>query len=148
MIVDANILLYAVDETARQHGRAKAFLEEYLNGDVRIGIPWQSIAAFLRIATHPRVMSAPLTAAAAVTFVDDWLAAPATWLPDVTSRTWTILRDLVTTHGLTGNLIPDAHLAALAIEYGVPVASADSDFARFPEVRWVNPCGSGAPGAP
>lgn len=140
MIVDANILLYAVDETSRHHQRCKAFLEEHLNGDLRIGIPWQSVSAFLRLATHPRIMANPLRTQAAVTFVDDWLAAPAAWLPDLKARTWTIMSQLVVTHELTGNLIPDAQLAALAIEHGVPVASADSDFARFPEVRWVNPC--------
>lgn len=140
MILDANLLLYAVDDTAAHHERAKAFLEEHLNGDVRIGLPWQSISAFLRISTHPRIMGSPLTAQAAVSHVDDWFAAPATWLPEVTPATWSILRRLLSAHGVTGNLVPDAHLAALAVQYGVPVASADSDFARFPEAAWVNPC--------
>lgn len=141
MILDANLLLYAVDETSPQHAVAKAFLEEHLNGEVRVGLPWQTIGAFLRISTHPRVMANPLTAAEAVGFVDDWLAAPATWLPEVTAGTWQIMRRLVSDHGLTGNLMPDAQLASLAAQFGVPVASADSDFARFAEVSWINPCG-------
>lgn len=140
MILDANLLLYAVDETARHHARSRAFLEEHLGGDVRVGLPWQSIGAFLRIATHPRVMAAPLEAGLAATIVEEWLAAPAAWVPEVTPATWSILRRLLEEHEVTGNLVPDAQLAALAVQYGVPVASADSDFARFPEARWINPC--------
>jgi toxin-antitoxin system PIN domain toxin len=139
MIIDANLLLYAVDESASQHERARLFLEEHLNGDVRIGIPWQSLAAFLRISTHPRIMSHPLRPAAASGQVEDWLAAPATWMPEVTPATWSILRRLIETHDITGNLVPDAQLAALAVQHGVPVASADSDFARFRDVVWINP---------
>lgn len=139
MIIDANILVYAVDEDAPQHARAKAFLEEHLNGDRRIGLPWQSLTAFLRITTHPRVMSAPLSGSDAAGFVTDWLNAPAAWLPETTSKTWPILLGLINTHGVTGSLVPDAQLAALAIQHGVPVASADSDFALFPEVVWLNP---------
>ena len=140
MIVDANILLYAVDESARDHPSAKSFLEEHLNGEVRIGLPWQSLSAFLRIATHPRIMGAPLSAPTAATIVDDWLEAPAVWMPDVTPASWSILRGLMEKHDVTGNLVPDAQLAALAIQYGVPVVSADSDFARFTDVTWLNPC--------
>lgn len=139
MILDANVLLYAVDESAAHHLTAKAFLERHLNGNVRIGLPWQSLSAFLRISTHPRIMSAPLTGDAAAGFVEDWLAAPTSWLPDVTTTTWVILRDLIKTHGVTGNLVPDAQLAALAVQYGVPVVSADTDFARFRGVAWDNP---------
>ena len=141
MIIDANVLLYAVDDTARQHRTAKEFLEVHLNGDRRIGLPWQSLGAFLRISTHPRILGSPLSASAASTFVEDWLAAPATWVPDVTRSTWSILRGLIEAGAVTGNLVPDAQLAALALEYGVPVASADSDFARFGGVEWVNPFG-------
>lgn len=140
MIVDANILLYAVDESARDHPSARSFLEEHLNGEVRIGLPWQSLSAFLRIATHPRIMGTPLSAPTAAVFVDDWLEAPAAWMPDVTPASWSILRDLMEKHDVTGNLVPDAQLAALAIQYGVPVVSADSDFARFTDVTWLNPC--------
>lgn len=139
MIIDANLLLYAVDSEAAAHQPAKDFLEQHLNGPARVGLPWQSLGAFLRISTHPRVMASPLTAQIARGFVDDWLAAPASWIPDVTEATWTILRELLVDHSVTGNLVPDAQLAALGIQYGVPVVSADSDFARFPSVQWLNP---------
>lgn len=139
MIVDANILLYATDSTSPHHGRSAAWLTEALNGDVRVGLPWQSVAAFLRISTHPRITADPLTSAAAQQHVDRWLEASASWVPPATGRTMALYRDLALRHHITGNLVPDAHLAALALEYGVAVVSADTDFARFPEVRWVNP---------
>ncbi len=139
MILDANILIYAVDEDAAHHARAKSFLEEHLNADVRIGLPWQSLAAFLRITTHPRIMRSPLAGSAAADLVTDWLDAPAAWVPEMTAKTWPILRRLIAAHGVTGNLMPDAQLAALAIQHGVPVVSADTDFALFPDVTWLNP---------
>ena len=131
MILDANILIYAVDAGCAQHRPAKDFVEEHLNGETRVGLPWQSLAAFLRIATHPRVMTNPLSGVEATEFVDDWLAAPAAWLPEMNATTWSILRRVVHTYGVTANLVPDAQLAALAIQYGVPVVSADSDVPRI-----------------
>ncbi|MCA1780829.1 MAG: TA system VapC family ribonuclease toxin [Dermatophilaceae bacterium] len=139
MIIDANVLLYAADDTSRHHRTAAEFLDLHLNGDRRIGLPWQSLGAFLRISTHPRIFGSPLSGSAATQFVDDWVKAPAAWVPEVSGSTWSILRGIVERDGVTGNLIPDAQLAALALEYGVPVASADSDFARFGGVDWVNP---------
>lgn len=139
MLIDANILLYAADEEAPHHHRAAAWLTTQLNGDRRVGIPWESITAFLRIATHPRASARPLTATAAWGFVADWLAVESVWIPTPTDRHMDVLATLVATHDITGNLMPDAHFAALAIEHGLEVCSADSDFARFTEVRWTNP---------
>jgi len=141
MIIDANVLVYAVDEESPHHAPAKAFLELHLNGERRIGLPWQSLSAFLRITTHPRIMRTPLAAVEATGFVDDWLGAPAAWVPEMTASTWPILRDLIVTHRVAGNLVPDAQLAAIAIHHGVPVVSADTDFALFPDVVWLNPFG-------
>ena len=139
MIVDANILLYAVDADSMHHEPAAAWLEKALNGDERVGLPWQSLGAFLRIATHPRVTARPLTADRAQRYVDSWLVAPASWMPQATERTARVYGQLARAHEVTGNLVPDAQLAALAVELGVAVVSADSDFARFPEVTWINP---------
>lgn len=138
MIVDANLLLYAVDNTSPHHRAATAWLEGVMTGPLRIGLPWQTIGAFLRIVTHPRVTANPLDGAAAWEYVQDWLGQPRVWIPPAGEATAIILGELVT-EGVTGNLIPDAQLAALAIEHGVPVASNDSDFARFPACRWFNP---------
>ena len=139
MIVDANLLLYAVDETATQHRAARAWLEDLLNGPVQAGLPWASLLAFVRISTHPRVARRPLTSDAAWTIVEGWLAAPAAWIPEPTPGHAQILGGLVRSYGISGNLVPDAHLAALAVEHGVAVCSADTDFARFTEIRWINP---------
>jgi hypothetical protein len=139
VIVDANILLYAVDSTSRFHRPSHRWLEAALNGNSRVGLPWVSLSAFLRISTHSRASADPLSPAHAWSFVSDWLEAEPTWIPEPTSRHADIFRRLIVDGELYGNLVPDAHLAALAIEHGVGVCSADSDFARFPEVRWVNP---------
>jgi toxin-antitoxin system PIN domain toxin len=138
MIVDANLLLYSVDSTSPHHRAASAWLEDVMTGPQRVGLPWQTIGAFLRIVTHPRVTTTPLDSPTAWDFVQDWLDQPQVWIPSAGSRTAEILGELLA-GGVTGNLIPDAQLAALAIEHGIPVASHDSDFARFPACRWFNP---------
>ncbi|GAB3810522.1 type II toxin-antitoxin system VapC family toxin [Tessaracoccus terricola] len=139
MIVDANILLYAVDSASPSHAVAAKWLTDALNGNARVGLPLQSLTAFTRIATHPRVTPNPLNAERAHSFLDAWLRAPAAWVPPVTERTARIYSTLARTHGITSNLVPDAALAALGVEFGVPIISADSDFKRFPEVTWINP---------
>jgi hypothetical protein len=138
MIVDANLLLYAVDNTSPHHRVASAWCEEIMNGPRRVGLPWQTIGAFLRIVTHPRATTNPLDSTTAWSFVGDWLAQPQVWIPPAGERTSAILGELLA-GGVTGNLIPDAQLAAIAIEHGIAVASNDSDFARFPQCRWFNP---------
>ena len=139
MLIDANILLFAVDAEAPLHRPAADWLTTLLNGDRRVGLPWQSLSAFLRIATHPRASAHPLAPAAAWAFVADWLAAPVAWIPTPTERHAEILGRLIRAHGIAGNLVPDAQLAAIAVEHGLQVCSTDTDFARFPEVRWHNP---------
>lgn len=139
MIIDANILLYARDSSNPFHAAAESWLTDRLNGPVRVGLPWQSLVAFVRIATHPRAFARPLDPAAAWAQVDAWMNAPAAWVPTPGVTHGAVLGRLLVDHGARGNLVSDAHLAALAIEHGVAVCSADSDFVRFPEVRWVNP---------
>ena len=126
MLLDANLLLCAVHQRAAQHEAAAAWLTGQLNGSRRVGLPWQSLAAFLRISTHPRAFERPLDAATAWQRVADWLSAA-------------LFGELLTRYEIRGNLIPDAQLAALALEHGLTVCSADTDFARFTEVGWVNP---------
>lgn len=142
MLIDANVLLYAVDASSPQHLRAARWLEAVLNGSRRVAFPWQTLGTFLRIATHPRVAREPLTAQEAWTYVERWLACGPAWIPPVTERTAAVLGELLRETGVTGNLVPDAQLAAVAIEHGLTVISADTDFARFPGVRWENPLAS------
>ena len=139
MLVDANILLFAVDAASPFHESATTWLTAQLNGPTRVGFPWSSLESFVRISTHPRATAAPLTPDEAWSYVTDWLAAPSAWTPLPTQDHAAVLGRLIRDYRLSGNLIPDAALAALAIEHGVAVASADSDFARFREIRWENP---------
>jgi uncharacterized protein len=139
MIVDANVLLYAVDTGSPFHRPAREWLETSLNEPGRVGLPWASLLAFQRISTHPRAAARPLSPGQAWSFVGDWLDADATWVPAPGERHAEIIHDLIVQGDLRGNLVSDAHLAALAIEHGVGVCSADSDFARFPQITWVNP---------
>jgi toxin-antitoxin system PIN domain toxin len=139
MLLDANLLLYAVHKQSEQHQAAVEWLTEQLNGSRRVGLPWQSLAAFLRIATHPRAFQRPLSAATAWERVTDWLSAPVAWIPSPGPEHASILGALITAHDIRGNLVPDAFLAALAIEHGLTLYSADTDFARFRELRWENP---------
>jgi uncharacterized protein len=139
LLIDANILLYAVDETSPSHDRARTWLEGVLNGPRRVGIPWASMTAFLRIATNPRALTEPLAPADAWSFVDAWLDAPTVWTPAPGRGHRNILGRLVRDLDLRANLIPDAVLAALCIEHGLEMISADSDFARFSEITWRNP---------
>ena len=139
MLVDTNLLLYARNADDPRHAAAREWLTGVLNGPTRVGLPWQSLTGFLRIATNPRAFAKPLTPDAAASQVDAWLAAPAAWVPAPTDRHAEVLGRLIRAHALAGPLIADAHLAALAIEHGVTLCSTDADFARFPEVRWLNP---------
>jgi toxin-antitoxin system PIN domain toxin len=139
MLLDANLLIYAVDAESTLHSRARAWLEEALNGPRRVGLPWVSLVAFVRIVTNPRAVRDPLDGASAWQFVDDWLSAPAAWVPAPGPGYPDTLGRLVRELDLRGNLVSDAALAALAIEHGLSVVSADSDFARFPGLTWTNP---------
>jgi len=139
MLVDANILLFAVDTSSPFHASAAAWLTAQLNGPTRVGLSWPSLESFVRISTHPRATANPLAPEDAWSFVTDWLATDASWTPMPTENHADILGKLIADYQLSGNLISDASLAALAIEHGIAVASADSDFARFREVRWEIP---------
>lgn len=139
MLLDANILLYARNADDPHHEHVRAWLVAALNGPTRVGLPWQSLTAFLRIATNPRAFPAPLSPHVAWQQVEDWLAAPRAWVPQPTGAFAAVLGRLLHDHGPAGPLVTDAALAALAIDHGVAVASTDTDFARFSDVRWINP---------
>ena len=105
MLVDANLLLYAVDTSAVEHDVASRWLEEQLNGNRRVGLPWESLGAFVRIATHPRAARNPLTAEQAWDIVEAWLGAPAAWIPLPTDQHVNVLGDLMRRYRVTGNLV-------------------------------------------
>ncbi len=139
MLVDANLLLFAVDSGSPFHRPALTWWTRVLSEPVRVGLPWATLTAFLRIATHPRASHRPLPGADAWAIVEEWLRHPAVWVPAPTDRHHEVLGRLFARYRVAGNLVPDAHLAALAIEHGVTLCSADTDFARFSELQWDNP---------
>lgn len=139
MILDANLLLSARNTDDPRHKPAKSFLEDALNGPQRVGLPWQTLTAFLRIATHPRVFARPLPAEEAAAQVTAWLDAPNAWVPVPGPAHSRILLGLIVDLRVVGPLVSDAHLAALALENGTGVWSTDADFARFPGLHWVDP---------
>lgn len=145
MLVDANLLVYVHDRSSRFHERCREWLEQQLDGPRRVGIPWPSIVAFVRLTTNPRVVAAPLSAQAAWRHVESWFSSPVAWRPVPTERHGQILGRYIVDLELTANLVTDAHLAALAVEHGLELCSNDSDFARFPGLRWHNPL-LGGPG--
>ncbi len=138
-LVDANVLLYAVNERAVQHETAKAWLDRSLVGAETIGFTWNACLAFLRVATHPRVFARPLSSDDATSVVREWLAAPAAMILEPTQRHVDIVGDLLRDSGVGGNLVNDAHLAALALEHDATVVSFDTDFVRFSKVAWERP---------
>jgi toxin-antitoxin system PIN domain toxin len=138
-LVDANLLLYAVDERSPHHTRAKPWLEQQLSGSETFAFAWAVLLAFVRLATNPRVFATPLDGGEALDLVDSWLEQPNATLVHPTERHGRVLRELLKSLGTAGNLVSDAHLAALSIEHGAELCSSDSDFSRFARVRWLNP---------
>jgi len=139
MLVDANLLLYASLDDFPQHRAACEWLEAQLNGPRRIGIPWPSLLAFLRITTNTRLFDRPLDIETAWRQVRTWTSHPTVWIPAPGQRHGEILESMLTVSRASGNLVPDAHLAALALEHGLTLFSTDHDFAVFPDLQWVNP---------
>lgn len=139
MIIDANVLLYARNAADPHHDAARAWLEGALNGDARAGLAWQTLTAFLRIATNPRAFPDALAPADAWQQVEEWLDAPRAWVPRPTARYRQVLGRLIRDHQVSGALVTDAQLAALAIDHGVELVSTDADFGRFAGLRWMDP---------
>jgi toxin-antitoxin system PIN domain toxin len=121
-----------------QHPAARGWLEERLRDTAKVGFPWHSLLAYLRIVTNPRLFRPPTNTTAAWHSVEEWLAEPVAWIPQPTERHASILSSLLR-DDVHDDLVSDAHIAALAIEHGLTLCSTDGDFARFPDVRWENP---------
>jgi uncharacterized protein len=139
ILVDANILIYSHVDSFAQHKPARDWLDRQLNGSTRVGLPWVSLLAFLRLVTNPRVFERPEPMVDAWRQVRAWLACEPAWIPQLTERRADLLDELLALPGVHANLVPDAHLAALALEHGLTLCSTDGDFARFPALRLLNP---------
>ncbi len=139
ILVDANLLVYAVNLQAPDHDTARAWLDDRLNGTVRVGLPWASLLAFVRLVSNPAVVRHPVTPARAWAQVEQWLSCDRVWTPVPTARHADVLAPLLRLPLMTSRLVPDAALAALAMEHGLTLCSTDGDFARFPGLTWKNP---------
>ncbi|RDI75510.1 PIN domain-containing protein [Gaiella occulta] len=139
---DVNLLLYAVDSSSPRHAAAREWLEGQLSGVETFAFPVSVLLAFVRLATQSRIFSSPFTPGEAFDVVQGWLAQPCATTIAPGERHLLLVRELLEPHGTAGNLVSDAHLAALAIEHGAELCSADNDFARFPRLRWSNPLAS------
>jgi len=139
MLVDANLLLYAANRSAPEHEPARIWLDEQLSGTARVGLPWPSLLAFVRLASNPLVVRRPVAAHVAWKQAEEWLSNEAAWVPVPTERHATVVAAYFQEPWMTSRLVPDAHLAALAVEHGLTLCSTDGDFARFPGLTWHNP---------
>jgi uncharacterized protein len=139
IIPDVNLLLYANIATFPEHAMARRWWEDLMNGDREVGLGGPALFGFIRLATSPQVFDRPLGVVGALTRVEEWLSRPHVRFalpgPRHVEIAFGLLRDL----GTAGSLSTDAQLAALAIEQQGELHSNDTDFGRFPRLRWVNP---------
>ncbi|MGH8501437.1 MAG: type II toxin-antitoxin system VapC family toxin [Gammaproteobacteria bacterium] len=139
ILIDANLLIYAVNSDSSHHPAARRWLEQVLSESTEVGLAWIVILAFIRITTRPGILQSPLEPDVACGFIADWLEQPFVNTIAPGPNHWPLLRNLLTATGTAGNLTSDAHLAALALEHRGAIYSADYDFQRFPGLTHVNP---------
>jgi toxin-antitoxin system PIN domain toxin len=140
ILVDANLLVYAVNADAPEFPFACAWLEDVLNGPDRIGMPWATLLAFVRLSANPNVLRHPVSTAVAWRRVEDeWLSRRNVWIPEPGPDHGAILRSLFSRFAIGARKVSDAHLAAMAIEHGLTLCSSDGDFANVPGLKWRNP---------
>ena len=138
-LVDANVLLYAVNRDAVHHERSRRWIDGALSGEDTVAFAWIALLAFVRLSTKVGLFPAPLTVDQAMDRVDAWVGAGPAVVVEPSAQHGTIVRGLLRSVGVGGNLVSDAHLAALAIEHRCGILSFDNDFARFPGVSWDVP---------
>ena len=139
ILIDANLLVYATVPSLPQHLAANRWLNDQLSGHARVGLPWPALIAFLRVVINARAFRPAHSIQSAWSVVESWLETPNVWIPRPTERHREVFGTVLARLGGGPNLIPDAHLAALAIEHGLTLCSTDGDFARFPGLKWLNP---------
>lgn len=138
-LIDANILIYAYDTNSHRNAVCRAWLDNHLNGIHRVGLPWQSLLAFARIVTNPRIYEFPASAGDAWEQVGEWLELENSFIPHPGPNHYRLMSGLISSMSHKSNDIPDAHLAALCLEHGLIMCSTDSDFLRYQELRVENP---------
>lgn len=141
ILVDANLLLYAEDSLSEHHEHARIWWDEQLSGVEPVCLCWPVITAFIRVGTNLRLHRRPLTVKEAVERVQSWLDQPCVRMVHPGEQHWGIFQRMLREGKATGNLVSDAHLAALAIEHNCFLETTDVDFARFKGLKWNNPIG-------
>jgi toxin-antitoxin system PIN domain toxin len=139
IVVDANLLIYAYDLDSAHHKKSLSWLEELLSGVEAVGLPWQSVSAFLRVITNRRLPGMRVSLEQAVLVVDEWLQQPNVQVLVPADQHWSVLRQMILEGRASGPLVIDAEIAAITIEQGAVLHTTDRDFARFPGLRWKNP---------
>lgn len=139
IVLDANLLIYAYNSGSVHHAKARPWLETIFSDVERVGLPWQAVSAFLRVMTNPRLPTERFTPEQAARIVDLWLAHPCVRVLIPGDGYWPLFRRMVVDGQAPGVLVSDAEIAALTIENGGVLHTADRDFTRFPGLRWVNP---------
>ena len=136
---DANLLIYANEPASSFHSASRTWLEGILSSTEPVGIPILSIYSFLRLVTNPRLAPKAIAFGQAAEIVNSWLRVAHVRILYPGDRHWNLLQQLSRGARLSGNLVTDAAIAAIAIEHGAVVHTNDRDFARFPGLRWHNP---------
>jgi toxin-antitoxin system PIN domain toxin len=139
VVPDINLLVFAYNEAAPRHRAARQWWEGLMSGRERIAIPWAVVFGFVCLVTHPAVLERPLPPRAAMARVREWFLREHVLALDPGPRHLQIVETLFEATGVAANLTTDTHLAALAIEHQCELQSTDTDFGRFPGLRWSNP---------
>jgi toxin-antitoxin system PIN domain toxin len=140
-LIDANLLVYAFATSTPEHDRAIIWLDGQFEAGQQPAFPWESLTAFVRLVTNPRIFERPASLSAAFDQVERWLGAPGAWAPTPTRSHQRVMGELIGTGEFTSKDTPDIHLAALAISHGLKLATHDAGFARFAGLRWFDPLG-------
>jgi hypothetical protein len=139
IVLDANVLLYAYSPAFPEHGNARECVEELFSADALVGLPWQTISAFIRILTHPHLPGVRLPITKILEIVESWFAQANVRPLSPGERHWSLFQQMLLEGQARGPMTTDAQLAALTIESGGVLYTTDRDFSRFPGLRWKNP---------
>ena len=139
IVVDANLLIYSYDSDSPHHKKSRAWVEQTFSSAEPVGLPWQTVTAFLRVITNRKLPGSRLTVEQAAQPVDEWLAQPNVRMLAPGDEHWSELKRMMVEGRASGPLVSVAELVALTVEHAGVLYSADRDFARFPGLRWKNP---------
>ena len=139
IVLDVHLLIYAYSSAFPEHEQARQWIEDTFSGDALIGLPWQTISAFIRILTNPNLPGERFSTKEMVAIVHEWTELPNIRLLSPGQRHWSIFKQMLLEGQARGPMTADAQLAALTIEHGGVLHTTDRDFSRFPGLRYVNP---------